>query len=336
MARVAIVTGAAQGIGRAVALRLAADGIDVSVNDIPQKQELLLELVKEIESGGRKSIAITGDVSKESDVKNLVAKTVEELGGLDIMVANAGINERYSILDRSYFCPVLLPEESFDRVLSINCKGVIFCYRAAAAQMIKQGRGGRIIGACSLLGIMAKVPNHISYTTSKFAVRAITQTAALEWGEHNITVNAYAPGFIDTPMGVMAAHDTIRCKRLVGVVAERLGPDYRQKLTETACLKRIGEPEEVASVASFLASEGASYITGLAKDGNDVAINDVSSNLEALDSLAEEIKVIGRNTITLVADVSKESEVVSAVQKTVEALGALDIVRAVLLYTTQY
>ncbi|KAG8707231.1 hypothetical protein FRC09_001955, partial [Ceratobasidium sp. 395] len=178
MARVAIVTGAAQGIGRAVALRLAADGIDVSVNDIPQKQELLLELVKEIESGGRKSIAITGDVSKESDVKNLVTKTVEELGGLDIA----------------------MPEESFDRVMSINCKGVLFCYRAAAVQMIKQGRGGRIIGACSLLGITAKVPNHISYTTSKFAVRAITQTAALEWGEHNITVNAYAPGFIDTPM----------------------------------------------------------------------------------------------------------------------------------------
>ncbi|KAG8766979.1 hypothetical protein FRC12_006526 [Ceratobasidium sp. 428] len=221
-------------------LELAADGIDVSVNDIPQKQDLLLALVKEIESGGRKSTAITGDVSKESDVKNLVAKTVQELGGLDIMVANAGINERYSILD--------LPEESFDKVMSINCKGVLFCYRAAAAQMIKQGRGGRIIGACSLLGITAKVPNHISYTTSKFAVRAITQTAALEWGEHSITVNAYAPGFIDTPM--------------VGVVAERLGPDYRQKLTETACLKRIGEPEEVASVASFLASEGASYITG--------------------------------------------------------------------------
>ncbi|KAG8777552.1 hypothetical protein FRC12_000315 [Ceratobasidium sp. 428] len=145
-------------------------------------------------------------------------------------------------------CSAPVPEESFDRVMSINCKGVLFCYRAAAAQMIKQGRGGRIIGACSLLGITAKVPNHISYTTSKFAVRAITQTAAIEWGEHNITVNAYAPGFIDTPM--------------VGAVAERLGPDYRQKLTETACLKRIGEPEEVALVASFLASEGASYITG--------------------------------------------------------------------------
>ncbi|KAG8777551.1 hypothetical protein FRC12_000314 [Ceratobasidium sp. 428] len=106
MVRVAIVTGAAQEIGRAVALKLAADGIDVSVNDIPQKQDLLLELVKEIESGGRKSIAITGDVLKESEVKNLVAKTVQELGGLDIMVANAGINERYSILDRSHFCPV--------------------------------------------------------------------------------------------------------------------------------------------------------------------------------------------------------------------------------------
>ncbi|KAG9119387.1 hypothetical protein FRC07_005602 [Ceratobasidium sp. 392] len=306
MTRVAIVTGAAQGIGRAIALRLAADGIDVAVNDIPSKQESLLALVKEIEAGGRKSIAVTGDVSQESEVKGLVAKTVEELGGLDIMVANAGINQRYSILD--------LPEESFDKILSVNAKGVLFCYRAAAMQMIKQGRGGRIIGASSLLGISATAPNHVSYSTSKFAVRAITQTAALEWGEHKITVNAYAPGFIDTP--------------LVGAVADRLGPDYRQKLSENICFKRLGEPEEVASVVSFLASEGASYITELAKDGIDVAVNDLPQNQQALETLVEEIKAIGRNSAIVVADVSKENEITSMIEETVKTLGSLDIMVA--------
>ncbi|KAG9088900.1 hypothetical protein FRC07_012451, partial [Ceratobasidium sp. 392] len=99
MARIAIVTGAAQGIGRAIAIRLAADGVDVAVNDIPQKKDELLELVREIERVGRKSIAVLGDVSKENEVTRMVAETVEELGGLDIMVANAGIYEWYSILD---------------------------------------------------------------------------------------------------------------------------------------------------------------------------------------------------------------------------------------------
>ncbi|KAG8685406.1 hypothetical protein FRC09_014762, partial [Ceratobasidium sp. 395] len=238
MARIAIVTGAAQGIGRAIALRFAADGVDVAVNDIPQKENLLLELVKEIELTGRKSIAIPGDVSKESEVKEMVTKTVDELGGLDIMVANAGIYEWYSILD--------IPEESFDKVMGVNCKGALFCYRAAAAQMIKQGRGGRIIGASSVYGHRAQ-GNIVSYVASKFAIRAITQTAAIEWGQHNITVNSYAPAFIDTPM----AHS----------VDDKVGAGTVQAIMQSACFPRLGTSEEVASMVSFLASEGASYVT---------------------------------------------------------------------------
>ncbi|CUA77080.1 hypothetical protein RSOLAG22IIIB_06494 [Rhizoctonia solani] len=240
MTRVAIVTGAAQGIGRAIALKLASDGVDVAVNDISTKQSELEQLVGEIKNSGRKAIAITGDVCKESDVQNLVAKTVEALGSLDIMVANAGIHVAASILD--------ITDEVFDRIMNINCKGVLYYYRAAAVQMIKQGKGGRIIGASSIWGLRAGKLN-VGYCASKFGVRAITQTAALEWGQHNITVNAYAPGLIDTPM-----------------VAAAGGGGNKEAVVEQTlpgtCLKRFGESEEVAALVGFLASEGASYVTG--------------------------------------------------------------------------
>ncbi|KAB5592278.1 3-ketoacyl-(acyl-carrier) reductase [Ceratobasidium theobromae] len=238
--RVAIVTGAAQGIGRAISLRLAMDGVDVAVNDLPSQQDGLEQLVKEIEKIGRKAMFVTGDVSKESDVQELVKKTVDVLGGLDIMVANAGIHKPASVLE--------VTDELFDKMINVNCKGVLYCYRAAAAQMIKQGRGGRIIGASSIWGTRGGSLN-VAYVTSKFGVRAITQCAALEWGQYNITVNSYAPGLIDTPM-----------------VAEAAGGAPTEVLLDTVvagvCIRRMGKPEEIAAVVSLLASEGASYITG--------------------------------------------------------------------------
>ncbi|CAE6515742.1 unnamed protein product [Rhizoctonia solani] len=254
MPKIAVVTGAARGIGRAIALLLpglVADGIDIAVSDLTDKQDALDQLVKEIETAGQKAIAVACDVTKESEVQDLVKKTVDAFGGLDIMVANAGIHgDHVSILDVS--------DEVFDRFIDVNLKGVLYCYRAAAVQMIKQGRGGRIIGASSGSGLRARPGAVGYYCVSKFGVRAITQTAALEWGQHDITVNSYAPGFINTPMVAEAG-------------GGKDGENYLH-LMQINGIKRIGAAEEVAAAVGFLASEGASYVTGqtIAVNGGNV------------------------------------------------------------------
>ncbi|KAM5542607.1 hypothetical protein V8D89_003568 [Ganoderma adspersum] len=189
--RVAIVTGAAQGIGEAIALRLADDGIDVVVNDLPRKSDQLDGVVKAIQAKGRRAAAVVGDATVESDVVALVDTAVKEFGGLDIMIANAGTIEMVPLVDMGV--------EDWDRVMSINVRSVMLAYKHAARQMIKQGRGGRIVGAASMAG--KKGFAYVSsYCASKFAVRGLTQSAALELAEHKITVNSYAPGIIPTGM----------------------------------------------------------------------------------------------------------------------------------------
>ncbi|KAJ7840008.1 hypothetical protein B0H13DRAFT_1619162 [Mycena leptocephala] len=251
--RIACVTGAAQGIGHAIALRLAADGCDIIVGDLSTKMTLLQELVKEIQGKGRKAIAVSVDVTKETDVNNLIESTVKNFGGLDIMVANAGVATLGNILDTSI--------EELERVHAVNVKGTFLSYRAAAKAMIAQGRGGVIIGASSLAGKKGAGMCSV-YGSSKFAVRAITQAAAMEWGKDKIRVNAYAPGATDTPL--LADMDVVFGK-LIGAPPNT----YKEIMKGQAALGGIVTPESIAGVVSFLASKDAEFMTGqtLCADG---------------------------------------------------------------------
>ncbi|KAJ7853564.1 acetoin reductase family protein [Mycena olivaceomarginata] len=187
----ALVTGAAQGLGRAIALRLADDGFDVAVNDLPAQADNLLEVVKEIQAKGRSSSLHLADVTVEEQVKAAIAEVAQVHNGIDVVVANAGVATWVTLAQTSV--------DEWDRTMAINCRGTFLCYKYAALQMINQGRGGRIIGASSVAGKRG-FPGLGVYSASKFAVRGLTQAAALEFGPHQITVNAYAPSAVDSDM----------------------------------------------------------------------------------------------------------------------------------------
>ncbi|KAJ6502046.1 hypothetical protein C8R45DRAFT_1091949 [Mycena sanguinolenta] len=239
--RVAIVTGASRGIGKAIALRLAVDGLDVAVVDLPVQMDALNAVVEEIRGLGRKALAVSCDVTKEAEVQAMVDATVSGLGRLDVMVANAGIGSSGSVMDADI--------EAWEKCWAVNIKGVLFSYKYAARQMVKQGSGGRIIGASSICGQKGYATIG-GYCVSKAAVRSLTQTAALELREHNITVNAYAPGAIDTPL-------------VVTPLDAEHGAGYGIKqLLKLPDGVRTGQPSDVANVVSFLASPKSHFVTG--------------------------------------------------------------------------
>ncbi|CCM01236.1 uncharacterized protein FIBRA_03284 [Fibroporia radiculosa] len=262
--RIAVVTGAGQGIGRTIALRLADDGFDVAVNDLASNSDALASLVGELQMKRRRAIPIVADITEEANVEGMIAKVVQELGGLDVMVANAGIGGLLVPLTE-------LPVKEWDRVVAVNLRGVMLCYKHAAEQMIKQGRGGRIIGASSQLGKQGQA-SASAYCATKFAVRGLTQSlgdltcimtllvltlmhfdTALELAEHKITVNAYAPGTVDTPMSR-------------GFLGDEWFLNTRQRGEMNPSV--FAEPTVIASIVSYLVKPETYFVTGQAINVN--------------------------------------------------------------------
>jgi meso-butanediol dehydrogenase/(S,S)-butanediol dehydrogenase/diacetyl reductase len=246
MTRTAIVTGSAQGIGRGIAERLARDGLSVTLADLPANKDALAEAARVITKAGGACRTAFADVSDQSQVDALVADHVAALGGLDVMVANAGVTLIARFMDTT--------PEILNRTFDINFKGVFHCYAAAARQMIAQGRGGRLIAACSISG--HKGGDWVSaYVASKFAVRGLTQSVALELAPHGITANVYSPGMVDTPM----------YQEIDRMVTEREGTprgSQIRKMAATIPMGRFATPADIANVVSFLASEDSAYVTG--------------------------------------------------------------------------
>lgn len=244
--KVAVVTGSARGIGQGIASRLGRDGFHIVVADLPAMQEGIDSTVATITEAGGTATAATVDVTEEDSVASLVQTAVDAGGHLDVFVANAGIAQVQELLDYD--------AAEFQKILDVNITGMFNSYRQAAQQMIAQGHGGKIIGAAS---IVAFRPFALlgPYSLTKWAVRGLTQTAAMEWGEHGITVNAYGPGIVGTAMW-----DLIDEK-----LAAKHGQQRGEALAENAesiHLGRVSVPDDVARMVSYLAGPDSDYVTG--------------------------------------------------------------------------
>jgi glucose 1-dehydrogenase len=233
--KVAIVTGGNSGIGKAIVLELAKHGASVVI-DYVSHPDATEALEQEIVALGDRVIGVEADVSKLVDLQKLVGSAVEKFGHVDIMVNNAGVETRTSILDTT--------EEQYERVLEINLKSAFLGTQLVAQQMIKQGGGGRIINITSIHEDWP-MPGNTAYCLSKGAMRMLTRTAAVELAPHNILVVGVAPGAVATPINLSTMTD----------------PALMAKLNAAIPLGRMAKPEEIGNVVAFLAGDGASYIT---------------------------------------------------------------------------
>lgn len=231
--KVALVTGASRGIGRAIALSLAEAGADVAVN-YAGSEAAAAETVQQIEAMGRKAIKVKANVGSVQEVEDMFKHVMEAFGRIDILVNNAGIT-RDNLIMR-------MKEEEFDQVIETNLKGVFNCLKAASRPMMKQ-RSGRIINISSVVGALGNA-GQTNYVAAKAGVIGMTKSAAKELASRGITVNCVAPGFIETDM------------------TDKLSGEMRDQLLQQIPLARLGQPEDIAKAVRFLASEDSSYMTG--------------------------------------------------------------------------
>ena len=231
--KVAVVTGASRGIGKAIAVKLASKGATVVIN-YNGSRERAEEVKNEVESAGGKAVIIQCNVADFDACKEFIETVIKEQGRIDILVNNAGITKDGLIMK--------MKEEDFDSVLNVNLKGTFNTIRHSARQMLKQ-RSGKIINISSVSGILGNV-GQANYAASKAGVIGLTKTMARELGSRGITVNAIAPGFVDTEM------------------TEVLSEEIRENACKQIILGRFGKPEDIANTAVFLASDKADYITG--------------------------------------------------------------------------
>lgn len=244
--KVALVTGAGQGIGRAIALRLANEGARVTIVDL--KEDKMQAVADEVKAAGSKAVIFKADVTDRDNVFAAVDYAEKELGGFDIMVNNAGIASIQSIAD--------ITLDEFEKTMRVNVQGVLWGIQAAAQKFKQRGQKGKIISASSIAGHEGFALLGL-YSATKFAVRALTQAAAKEFASAGITVNAYCPGVVGTDMWVEID------KRMAEITGAPIGETYK-KYVEGIALGRAETPEDVAAFVSYLAGPDSDYMTGQA------------------------------------------------------------------------